>query len=114
MLAVHSLRIPHGSLRREVGAGEAGSRGGGRKTTTKREEEEDEVEAEAEEEEEKGVRGTTTLYLTLHTVASAATSCARRVVPLVLEFSGTSGVLEWVVFRVRRTRSNSTGVFYSE
>lgn len=40
------------------------------------------------------------------------TSCARRVVPLVLEFSAGQVAFEWVVFRIRWTRSNSTGIFY--
>lgn len=39
----------------------------------------------------RNIRRTTVLYLTLHTTGAPATSCARRVVPLVLEFSGTSG-----------------------
>lgn len=73
MLAVHASRIPRGSLRRRERRGEAGKSAEGRKK------------------EEEEIRGTTTLYLTLHTGAPVP-SCARRVVPLVLEFSGTSGV----------------------
>jgi len=47
--------------------------------------------AEGRKKEEEEIRGTTTLYFTL-LMETPAPSCARRVVPLVLEFSGTSGV----------------------
>jgi len=74
MLAVHAPRIPHGfpPPRGRLGEQRREEPGGRKK-------------------EEEEIRRTAALYLTLHTGASAS-SCTRRVVPLVLEFSGTSGV----------------------
>lgn len=59
------------------------------------------------------IRRTAALYLTLHTGASSsASSCARGVVPLVLEFSETSGVRVGRLPRSADALEFPTSVFY--